>query len=65
MFQSDSIAALEKDYGYKDDHFTYIQQFLRRICINCNLLSFHHPLSFLIAHQFSQYKTCFQQMEQL
>lgn len=33
--QSDATAALEKDYGYKDDHFTFIQQHLRRICLKC------------------------------
>lgn len=33
--QSDAVAALEKDYGYKDDHFTFIQQHLRRICLKC------------------------------
>jgi dynein light intermediate chain 1 len=31
--KSDATAALEKDYGYKDDHFTFIQQHLRRICL--------------------------------
>jgi len=31
--KSDTVAALEKDFGYKDDHFTYIQQYLRRICL--------------------------------
>jgi dynein light intermediate chain 1 len=27
------LGTLEKDFGYKDDHFTYIQQYLRRICL--------------------------------
>jgi dynein light intermediate chain 1 len=31
--KSDTRAALEKDYGYKDDHFTFIQQHLRKICL--------------------------------
>jgi hypothetical protein len=26
---------LIKDYGYKDAHFEYIQQYLRRICLKC------------------------------
>lgn len=33
--KSDSVEQLEKDFGYKDAHFDYIQQHLRRICIRC------------------------------
>lgn len=35
--KSDSAEQLEKDFGYKDGHFDYIQQHLRRICIRCTL----------------------------
>ncbi|KAL6067712.1 Cytoplasmic dynein 1 light intermediate chain 1 [Balamuthia mandrillaris] len=29
----DMLEGLEKEYSYRDDHFTYIQQYLRRICL--------------------------------
>jgi len=31
--KSDAMLMLEKEYSYKDDSFTYIQQHLRRICL--------------------------------
>lgn len=33
--KSDAVDQLEKDFGYKDSHFDYIQQYIRRICIKC------------------------------
>ena len=44
--QSDSIVDLEKTHGYRDDHFDFIQQSIRKFCLNCILdyLSFPpHP----------------------
>eukprot|EP01116_Phalansterium_solitarium_P021965 TRINITY_DN7063_c0_g1_i1.p1 TRINITY_DN7063_c0_g1~~TRINITY_DN7063_c0_g1_i1.p1 ORF type:complete len:503 (-),score=136.68 TRINITY_DN7063_c0_g1_i1:516-1853(-) len=31
--KSDLLEHLEKEYGYKHDHFEFIQQYLRRICL--------------------------------
>eukprot|EP00029_Vermamoeba_vermiformis_P012908 TRINITY_DN7857_c0_g1_i1.p1 TRINITY_DN7857_c0_g1~~TRINITY_DN7857_c0_g1_i1.p1 ORF type:complete len:482 (-),score=158.90 TRINITY_DN7857_c0_g1_i1:31-1476(-) len=31
--KSDAVEGLEKDYGYKDSHFEFIQQHLRRTCL--------------------------------
>ena len=41
--KSDAAEQLEKDFGYKDGHFDYIQQHLRRICIRCTFtpITFH------------------------
>jgi hypothetical protein len=33
--QTDFFSTLEKEYGYKDSHFDFIQQYLRRICLQC------------------------------
>lgn len=33
--KSDSIDQLRLDFGYKDDHFDFIQTFLRKICLKC------------------------------
>eukprot|EP01133_Synstelium_polycarpum_P013434 gene13434-15832_t len=33
--KSDSVVMLEKDFDYKDDLFDYIQQYLRRIALQC------------------------------
>jgi len=33
--KSDAVESLEKDYGYKDSHFEFIQQHLRRTCLQC------------------------------
>jgi dynein light intermediate chain 1 len=32
--KSDSVVMLEKDFDYKDEHFDYIQAYLRRLCLN-------------------------------
>lgn len=33
--QSDTLEFLQKEYAYKEAHFDYIQQHLRRICLSC------------------------------
>ncbi len=33
--QSDHIPQLEKEYNYKEAHFDYISQYIRRICLQC------------------------------
>lgn len=33
--QTDQMAQLEKEYNYKESHFEFIQQSIRRVCIQC------------------------------
>jgi len=35
LFQSDCMSALEKDRDYKEEHFDFIQQHIRRHCLKC------------------------------
>lgn len=34
------IVNLEKEYNYKEAHFDYIQQYIRRICLQCEFISY-------------------------
>ena len=40
FFQSDAVSLLEKDNEYKDEHFDFIQQHIRKFCLKCILLLF-------------------------
>ena len=33
--QSDSVSELEKVHGYRDEHLDFIQQAIRKFCLNC------------------------------
>jgi len=53
--KSDSIVDLEKTHGYRDEHLDFIQQAIRKFCLNCIFpLLFHYhtisPLQSLLAH---------------
>jgi hypothetical protein len=37
LFQSDAISLLEKDSEYRDEHFDFIQQHVRKFCLKCIL----------------------------
>lgn len=38
--QSDAISTLEKEHDYREEHFDFIQQHIRKFCLNC-ILSVH------------------------
>lgn len=38
--KSDTLEFLEQEYAYKEAHFEFIQQYLRRICLTCNFFYF-------------------------
>ena len=33
LFQTDYMSDLERDYDYKDEHFDFIQQYVRKFCL--------------------------------
>lgn len=35
LLQSDAISNLEKEQDYREEHFDYIQQWLRKFCLKC------------------------------
>lgn len=35
--KSDTFEFLEKEYGFKEPHFDFIQQYLRKIALSCNI----------------------------
>ena len=39
LFQSDCMSALEKDRDYREEHFDFIQQHIRRHCLKCILIN--------------------------
>ena len=39
--QSDAASMLEKDNDYRDEHFDFIQQHVRKFCLKCILVLFH------------------------
>ena len=42
--QSDAVVDLEKTHGYKDEHLDFIQQAVRKFCLNCILPTTITPL---------------------
>ena len=38
LWQTDSMLALEKEDDYKNEHFDFIQQQIRKFCLKCILL---------------------------
>ena len=43
LLQSDAISTLEKEMDYKEERFDFIQQHVRKICLNCILSTFFSP----------------------
>lgn len=41
MFQTDYITTLEKDHDYRDEHFDFIQQWIRRFCLQYGAALFY------------------------
>ncbi|XP_033123744.1 cytoplasmic dynein 1 light intermediate chain 2-like [Anneissia japonica] len=39
--KSDAVSSLEKDFDYKIEHFDYIQQFIRKFCLNYGAALFY------------------------
>lgn len=33
--KTDYMSTLEKEYDYKEEHFDFIQQAIRKFCLNC------------------------------
>ncbi|XP_022240059.1 cytoplasmic dynein 1 light intermediate chain 2-like [Limulus polyphemus] len=46
--KTDYMSILEKDYDYKDEHFDFIQQALRKFCLRCILLCLYIYIFLLI-----------------
>lgn len=39
IFQSDAISTLEKQHDFKEEHFDFIQQHIRKFCLHCILIA--------------------------
>ena len=48
--QSDSVSELEKVHGYRDEHLDFIQQAIRKFCLNCIQTPSSVSLSLSLCH---------------
>lgn len=37
-FQCDAVSTLEKEHDFREEHFDFIQQYIRKFCLKCILL---------------------------